>query len=176
MSASSKIRSVAVGAAVLMALAACQKAPEQKVEAAPAFKLDESQLLQPIRFSAADIDTTKSACTDLAAYANDKWLAANPIPADQVRWGAFNVLRERSLQVQKQLAEQIAARPDQTGIDKIIADLWATGTDATKRNADGIAPLDSRLAEIAALKDGAGIAEHLRKVAARAEQVIEAVD
>ena len=95
--------------------------------------------------------------------------AANPIPADQVRWGAFNVLRERSLQVQKQLAEQIAARPDQAGIDKIIADLWATGTDATKRNADGIAPLDSRLAEIAALKDGAGIADYLRKVAARGE-------
>ena len=95
--------------------------------------------------------------------------AANPIPADQTRWGAFNVLSERSLQVQKQLAEQIAARPDQAGIDKIIADLWATGTDATKRNADGIAPLDSRLAEIAALKDGAGIADYLRKVAARGE-------
>jgi len=152
-----------------MALAACQKAPEQKAEAAPAFKLDESALIQPIRFTAADIDATKSACTDLAAYANDKWLAANPIPADQTRWGAFNVLRERSLQVQKQLAEQIAARPEQAGIDKIIADLWATGTDATKRNADGIAPLESRLAEIAALKDGAGIAEYLRKVAARGE-------
>ena len=169
MSSSHKIRSLSVGAAVLMALAACQKAPEQKAEAAPAFKLDESALIQPIRFTAADIDATKSACTDLAAYANDKWLAANPIPADQTRWGAFNVLRERSLQVQKQLAEQIAARPEQAGIDKIIADLWATGTDATKRNADGIAPLESRLAEIAALKDGAGIAEYLRKVAARGE-------
>ena len=169
MSSSHKIRSLSVGAAVLMALAACQKAPEQKAEAAPAFKLDESALIQPIRFTAADIDATKSACTDLAAYANDKWLAVNPIPADQTRWGAFNVLRERSLQVQKQLAEQIAARPEQAGIDKIIADLWATGTDATKRNADGIAPLESRLAEIAALKDGAGIAEYLRKVAARGE-------
>ncbi len=169
MSSSHKIRSLSVGAAVLMALAACQKAPEQKAEAAPAFKLDESALIQPIRFTAADIDATKSACTDLAAYANDKWLAANPIPADQTRWGAFNVLRERSLQVQKQLAEQIAARPEQAGIDKIIADLWATGTDATKRNADGIAPLESRLAEIAQLTDGAGIAEYLRKVAARGE-------
>ena len=115
MSVSPKIRSLSIGAAVVLALAGCAKAPEQKVEAAPAFKLDESQLLQPIRFSAADLDATKSACTDLAAYANDKWLAANPIPDDQVRWGAFNVLRERSLQVQKQLAEQIAAQAHADG-------------------------------------------------------------
>jgi putative endopeptidase len=169
MSSSPKIRSLSIGAAVLVALAGCQKAPEQKVEAAPALKLDEAQLIQPIRFSVADLDASKSACTDLAAYANDKWLAVNPIPADQTRWGAFNVLRERSLQVQKQLAEQIAAKPTQAGIEKIVADIWATGMDEQKRNADGIAPLDSRLAEIAALKDGAGIAEYLRKVSARGE-------
>jgi putative endopeptidase len=169
MSANPKTRSLSIGAAVLLALAGCQKAPEQKAEAAPAFRLDEAQLIQPIRFGAGDLDASKSACTDFAAYANDKWLAANPIPADQVRWGAFNVLRERSLQVQKQLAEQIAAKPTQAGIEKIIADIWATGIDENKRNADGVAPLDSRLEEIAALKDGAGIAEYLRKVSARGE-------
>jgi putative endopeptidase len=169
MSASSKIRSLAVGAAVVLAVAACAKAPQPQAAAAPAFKLDESHLIQPIRFSAADLDASKNACTDLAGYANDKWLAVNPIPADQVRWGAFNVLRERSLEVQKQLAEQIAAKPAQAGIEKIIADLWATGMDEQKRNADGIAPLASRLDEIGALKDGAGIAAWLRKVSARGE-------
>jgi putative endopeptidase len=169
MSSNPKTRSLSIGAAVLMALAGCQKAPEPKAEAAPAFKLDEAQLIQPIRFGAGDLDASKNACTDLAAYANDKWLAVNPIPADQVRWGAFNVLRERSLQVQKQLAEQIAAKPAPAGIEKIIADIWATGIDEKKRNADGIAPLNSRLEEIAALKDGAGIADYLRKVSARGE-------
>src|SRR5689334_3577625 len=84
MSVTSKQTIALAGAtAVLAALAGCQKAPEQKAEAAaaPAFKLDETQLLQPIRFTAADIDASKSACTDLGAYANDKWLAVNPIPA-----------------------------------------------------------------------------------------------
>jgi putative endopeptidase len=167
---SHQTRSFAIGAAVLMALAGCQKAPEQKAAAAtPEFKLDESQLMQPIRFAVTDLDASKSACTDLVSYANDKWLAANPIPADQVRWGAFDVLRERSLQVRKQLAEHIAAKPTQAGIEKIIADIWTTGMDENKRNADGIAPLESRLAEIAALKDGAGIADYLRKVSARGE-------
>ena len=172
MSATSKQTiAVAIATAVLVALAGCQKAPEQKTEAAsaPAYKLDESQLLQPIRFSAADIDASKNACTDLSAYANDKWLAVNPIPPDQVRWGAFNVLRERSLQVQKQLAEQIAARPAPTGIEKIIADIWSTGMDEKKLNAEGIAPLKSRLAEIDALRDGPSIVAYLRTVSARGE-------
>ncbi len=153
---------------VVLTLAGCQKAAQEKSAAQP-YQLDESTLIQPIRFSPADLDPAGSACKDLAAYANDKWLAANPIPADQTRWGAFNVLRERSLQVQKQLAEQAAARPNQSGIEKIIADMWATGMDQAKRNADGIKPLESRLAEIDALKDGPSIAAYLRTVAARGE-------
>jgi putative endopeptidase len=172
MSPSKPLLVLSVAAAVVMVLAGCQKAAEPKTEAAaaaPAFKLDESQLIQPIRFTPADIDASKSACTDLGAYVNDKWLAANPIPADQTRWGAFNVLRERSLQVQKQLAEQIAAKPAPTGVEKIIGDIWSTGMDEKKLNAEGIAPLKSRLAAIDALKDGASIAAYLRTVAARGE-------
>ena len=171
MSRSKQLLVLSVAATVFTVLAGCQKAAEPKSEtaAAPAFKLNESDLIQPIRFAASDIDASKSACTDLGAYANDKWLVANPIPPDQVRWGAFNVLRERSLQVQKQLAEQIAAKPAPTGIEKIIADIWSTGMDEKKLNAEGIAPLKSRLAEIDALKDGASIAAYLRTVAARGE-------
>ena len=159
-----------VAAAVLLALGGCQKqAGEAAAAVEPGFRLDEAQLLQPIRFSAADPDPAISACTDLATHANGKWLAANPIPSDQVNWGAFNVLAERSLQVQKQLAEQVAAKPNLTGIEKIVADFWVTGMDEAKLNADGIKPLASRLAEIEALTDGASVAEHIRKVAARGE-------
>jgi putative endopeptidase len=160
---------VALATIVLAALAGCQKTAEEKGASAPSLKLDESQLIQPIHFAPADIDASKNACTDLGAYVNDKWLAANPIPADQTRWGAFSVLRERSLEVQKQLAEQVAAKSAPSGIDKIIADMWATGMDEKKRNAEGIAPLNSRLAEIDALKDDASIAAYLRTVAGRGE-------
>ncbi len=167
----SRLPMLSVAAAVMMAVAGCQKAaePTAAASAAPAWKLDESQLIQPIRFSAADVDPAQSACIDLAANANAKWLAANPIPADQTRWGAFELLRERSLQVQKQLAEQVAAHPDQTGIRKIIADVWATGMDEKKLNEQGLAPLQDRLAAIDALTDGPSVAEHIRVTAARGE-------
>jgi putative endopeptidase len=175
------IRSVSVGAvalAVALVLAGCQRkdatAPTvtAAAPAAPSYKLDESQLIQPISFAANDLDASKSACTNLASYANDKWLAANPIPADQSRWGAFPLLAERSLQVRKQLAEQAAAQAKPSGIHKLVGDIWATGMDETRRNEQGIAPLNDRLAAIAALKDGAGVAEYLRQIAARGENVL----
>lgn len=163
-------RRLSVALVVTLALAACQKSAETAaITAGAALTLDEGQLIQPIRFSAADIDPAINACQDLGARTNSRWLAANPIPADQTSWGAFNVLRERSLQVQKQIAEQLAGKTALTGIEKIVADLWVSGMDEAKLNADGIAPLASRLAEIDALSDGASVAAYLRTAAARGE-------
>jgi putative endopeptidase len=158
--------------ALPLVLGGCQRSTDVKATAAPSaavLKLDETQLLQPIRFAVADVDASKSACVDLAAHANDKWLAANPIPADQTSWGAVTLLRDRSLQVQRQLAEQVAALPEATGVHKIVADLWATGMDEKHLDAQGVAPLAERLAAIGALTDGAAIADYLRKAAARGE-------
>ena len=170
MSATKFRLSLPIAAAVTLILAGCQKAEAPPpVAAAPAWKLDETKLIQPISFHAADIDASKNACMDLGANANDKWLAANPIPADQTRWGAFELLRERSLQVQRQIAENVATQKDPTGIRKIIADIWATGMDEKKLNEQGITPLRDQLAAIDALTDDKSIAEYLRTVAARGE-------
>ena len=164
--------SMSASAAVLIALAGCQPKAEEKKEAAPpaaAWTLDESKLQQPIRFAASDLDPSQSACKDLSAYVNGKWLATNEIPADEPGWGAALVLRNRSLGVRQQLAERIAAKPDATGIDKIIGDFWATGMDDKKLNELGIAPLKERLAAIDGLSDGPSVAEHLRKISATGE-------
>ena len=162
---------VTAAATALVMLAGCKPAAEDKKPAAQSapWTLDETRLQQPVRFSATDLDPSQNACTDLSAYANGKWLAANTIPADEPGWGAFLVLRNRSLGVRQQLAERIAAEPDATGIDKIIGDFWATGMDDKKLNELGIAPLKERLAAIDALTDGPSVAEHLRTIAAIGE-------
>jgi len=163
---------------VALALAACKRdaapaAADTAATPAPAeakaLTLDESKLPPVNRFVIADLDTTKNACTDFGGYVNGKWLAANAIPGDRSSWGAFEMLDERSVAAQRQLAEQAAADAKATGVEKIVGDFWSTGMDAAKINAQGIAPLKGHLDEIAALTDGPSVAEYLRKSFAKGE-------
>ncbi|MBL0227220.1 M13-type metalloendopeptidase [Thermomonas sp.] len=155
--------------AIAASLAACQKPAEPAATAsaaapaAPAaYTLDESKLPPFNSFTLADLDPGKNACVDFAGHVNGKWLAANPIPGDRSSWGAFEMLAERSLAVQRQLAEQAAAKADGAGVDKIVGDFWATGMDEAKINAQGLQPLAAELATIDALADGPAVAEFLR--------------
>src|SRR5690606_24660028 len=131
-----------------------------------AMTLDESKLPPFNRFQVGDLDAGVNACTDFAAHANGKWLAANAIPGDRTSWGAFEMLAERSTAVQHQLAQQAAADASATGVEKIVGDLWATGMDEAKINAQGIAPLDDTLASIDAITDTAALVSWLQQSAA----------
>ena len=164
--------------AVTAALAACSKkeeaaAPATVATAASAepakLTLDESKLPPVNRFLLTDLDTTKNACTDFGGYVNGKWLAANDIPSDRTSWGAFEMLDERSTAVQKQLAEQAAAHPGATGVEKIVGDLWATGMDEAKANAQGIEPIAPMLKAIDGLQDKDAIVAYLNQSAAKGQ-------
>lgn len=166
--------------AVAAALAACAKKEEAapapdtaaKAPAALELKLDESSLPGVNRFQLADLDTTKNACTDFSGYANGKWLAANAIPSDRTSWGAFEMLDERSTAIQKQLAEQAAAHAGATGVEKIVGDLWATGMDEAKANAQGIEPIAPMLASIDGLQDKDAIVAYLNQTAAKGQNFL----
>lgn len=164
-----KTQALLLPLAIAAALAACSKddTAATQADAAPALTLDESKLPPVNRFDLADLDETKQACDDFAGYANGKWLAANPIPGDRTSWGAFEMLDERSNAIQQQLAEQAGADTAATGVKKIVGDLWATGMDEAKINAQGIQPLAADLAAIDALSDTASIVEYLRTTAAK---------
>jgi len=163
--------------AVAAALAACAKKEDAapaadtaaKAPAALELKLDESSLPGVNRFQLSDLDTSKNACTDFAGYANGKWLAANAIPSDRTSWGAFEMLAERSTAIQKQLAEQAAAHAGATGVEKIVGDLWATGMDEAKTNAQGIAPIAPVLKTIDGLQDKDAIVAYLNDSAGKGQ-------
>ena len=173
-----KPRILLLSLSITLALAACNRdapAPAPTTGTAPApvaeaaYTIDESKLPPVNRFDVADLDTTKNACDDFAGYVNGKWLAANAVPGDRTSWGAFEMLDERSNGIQHQLAEQAAARANATGIDKIVGDFYATGMDQAKVDAQGIKPLESRIAQVDALTDGASVADYLRKSYAKGE-------
>ncbi len=134
--------------------------------------LDQSKLPPFNQFKATDLDAARNACTDFNGFVNGRWLAANAIPGDRTSWGAFEMLGERSLAVQQQLAEQAAAMKGASGVEKIVGDFWSTGMDEAKIEAAGIAPLKSRLDAIDALKNGPRVAEYLRQSFAKGEQAV----
>jgi putative endopeptidase len=174
-----KPATIAVALASALALSGCpggeQTAKADVAAPAPgpkALTLDESKLPPVNRFAIGDLDTSKNACTDFGGYVNGKWLAANEIPGDRTSWGAFAMLDQRSEAVQHQLAEQAAADTAATGVEKIVGDIYATGMDEAKVDAQGIAPLQSRLDAIDALADGPAIAGYLRDSAAKGENFL----
>jgi putative endopeptidase len=120
--------------------------------------------VEPISFDKSQLDGDVAVCTDLNKFVNQKWLAANPIPGDRVTWGSFEVLGERSLQIQAELAAAAGEKKDAAvgTPDRIVGDFWATAMDEARTNALGIDPIKPELARIAALKSGADIAEFLR--------------
>ncbi len=162
---------------IAAALSACNKGeqaatPSQTTDTASGYTLDASQLPPFNQFNAADLGDPAMACTDFGSYVNDQWLAANPIPGDRTSWGAFEMLDERSQAIQRQLAEQAAAKASATGIDKIIGDFWATGMNADAINAQGIKPLQDTLDAIAALSTPEQLADYIRSRSAQGENVL----
>jgi putative endopeptidase len=169
----STLKPLGLALAVAVALAACQKADAPADTAATpdgaapvaADKpvVDLATLKTPvIAFSAADLDQNVSACADLGTHVNGKWLAANPVPADRTTWGSFELLGERSLEIQQALVKNFAAQESATGNAKLIGDVWATGMDEAAINSAGLTPIQPVLDEIAALDSGEAIAEWLR--------------
>ena len=131
----SRFKPLGLALAVSVALAACQKAdaPDATTAApaAPAAPVVDLSTLktQSIAFAASDLDPAVSACTDLGAHVNGTWLAANPVPADRTTWGSFEVLGERSLEIQHALVQNLAKQDGATGTAKLLGDVWATGMD-----------------------------------------------
>ena len=180
MTSPSIFKPAALAVALTALLSGCPETQQASAAANPAtpaaagttLTLDESKLPPVNRFAISDLDTSKNACTDFGGYVNGKWLAANEIPGDRTSWGAFAMLDQRSEAVQHQLAEQAAADTSATGVEKIVGDFYATGMDEAKVDAQGIAPLQSRLDAIDALVDGPTVAEYLRGSAAKGENVL----
>ncbi|HFT6990914.1 M13 family metallopeptidase [Stenotrophomonas maltophilia] len=163
--------------AIAASLAACGKnesapAATAGTDAKPAFDL--SQIKTPlISLNSADLDPAISACTDLNGFVNSKWLKANPVPGDQTTWGSFEILRERSLEVQHALVEQAAASQAKAGsVEAKIGDIWKTGNDEAKIEAAGLAPLQPTLDKIGALNDTAAITQYLRDSQAEGKGVL----
>jgi putative endopeptidase len=159
---------LSLGIALVLGLAGCAEQAQPPAEPAAAqqqrLNIDESRLPQPVRLLASDIDPAIAACDRFGDMVNARWLAANPIPPDQTRWGAFQVLSERSLAQQRQIAEaDVAADAAPGSITQKVGDFFAAGMDEAAIEAAGLAPLQALLDAIDAIGSPAELTGYLRR-------------
>ena len=111
-------------------------------------------------YDPAGIDKSVDPGNDFFAYANSKWLAANPLPPEFSRFGAFNLLREKSTSDVKTLVDALMAKdPAQlTSDEKRIVDAYAAFNDTAAIDAAGLAPARPYLAKIENAKTLSGLA------------------
>ena len=129
--------------------------------AAGAAHADSPGWIQP-----GELDPSISACSDLNGFVNAKWTAANPIPSDRTRWGAFDQLAEKSLDAQHGIVESAAknaagAKPGSN--ERKIGLLYASGMDEAAVDKAGFDPIKPDLAKIAALKSTSELVAFLRE-------------
>lgn len=114
----------------------------------------------------SDIDPAADPCADFDAYASGGWRAANPIPAGKQRWSRRFAAREANRRQLKTLLEELAARADRRrgSVPQQLGDFYAACMDEPAIDAAGARPLASLLADIADVRDAAGVQRMIRRL------------
>jgi len=158
---------IVVAVLVLMAACAAQTAAGQKAatQSTPAPAAAASSLKA---FDLAAMDRTLDPCVDFYRYVCGGWMAKNPVPADQSRWGQFELLQERNRGILRAILER-AARPDpkRSAVMQKIGDMYASCMDEPKIDAAGAKPIQpelERIAKIANRRDLINTVAHLQSL------------
>ena len=114
------------------------------------------------RFNTSNVDAKAEPCDDFYKFADGKWLAAHPIPADQVVWGVASPLQLWNETVLLQTLEaNPPGKPNRTPNEQKIGDLYFACMDTKTIDAHASEWLKPELDRIAAIKDRAGFAEEV---------------
>ena len=141
---------LALGAsACALALAAPAAAQQAPAAAAEPSKLP-TMSFGTWGFDPAALDKSVDPGDDFFAYANSKWLEANPLPAEFSRFGAFNLLAEKSTADVKTLVDELLAKDPAalTNDEARIAGAYRAFFDTAAIDAAGMAPAQPYLAKI----------------------------
>ncbi len=99
------------------------------------------------------MDTSVKPGDDFYRYANGTWLAKNPIPADESRWGSFEEVTERGRRILREIVEEAAKQttaPKESPA-QLVGDFYTSLMDEARAESDGARPLDEEMKRIAAI-------------------------
>jgi putative endopeptidase len=178
------MKPIALAVSLALSLSACgkheeaEKAPAAASTAPAAASTTAAAPTAPKSvFDVSELGDNGQICQDFNGFVNAKWVAANPIPSDRTRWGAFDKLAEDSLNTQHDIVDAAAknAAGAQAGsIEQKIGYLYAAGMDEDAIEKAGFDPIKPKLDAIAALKSSKDVANYLTQSFAQGDmQVFE---
>ena len=94
---------------------------------------------------------------DFWQFANGKWLAATPIPADRPAWDTFSAVREATQQQLRDVIEGIDPNSPDGSEPRKLADLYGSFMDEPRVEAAGLDSLRDDLRRIHDLHDKAAL-------------------
>ena len=114
---------------------------------------DETKEPKLERFDPNLVDKTLDPCSDFYKYSCNKWLTANPIPADQVFWSTGSGLELWNENLLRETLEAASKNDsNRSAVQRKIGDYWGACMDESGIEAAGLKPLQPELARIDALK------------------------
>lgn len=101
----------------------------------------------------ASMDRTTAACDDFYRFACGEWIDSTELPADEPRFGRFNVLRERNVAALRDILETQQA----AGTKTMLGKFYGACVDEQRVDERGAKPLAQHLAAIDAVEDIPGM-------------------
>jgi putative endopeptidase len=117
------------------------------------------------RFPEENLDRTVSPAQDFYEYAVGGWRVNNPIPAEYSRWGAFDVLQQKTEERLRVILEDAsrAQAPEGSDLQK-IGDFYRSGLDVAAIEAAGTGPIDPEITRIEAIQDLDGVETEIARL------------
>ena len=114
----------------------------------------------------ANIDTTISPSHDFFHYANGNFIKANPIPADQVRWGSFSILAENNKQILHNIIEDAAKEKNAAkgSPAQLVGDFYFSAMDTATIEKLGATPIKGEMDAIGNISDMNGVLTYVAKL------------
>jgi putative endopeptidase len=112
-------------------------------------------------FDPKNVDPSVDPCTDFYQYSCNRWIADNPVPADEVFWGSFGKLQLWNETFVHQTVLVVAAKPaaELTPVEQRVGGYWSACTDEKQRNATALPTLRPQLQRIEAMRNKSEIAD-----------------
>jgi putative endopeptidase len=114
--------------------------------ASAAFAATNKPQLGSFGIDLAGRDLSISPGDDFWNYGGGTWMKNNPIPADRVRWGAFDQLAAKAEADVRAIIDELAAKTSAPGsIEQKIGDYYRSYMDTAAIDAAGLAPIQPDL-------------------------------